>query len=173
MTVLRRRFRKCSKGAAAAEMALMLPIMILLLLGTFEGGHFLWSEHKVIKGVRDGARYAGRFRFELFDCTNTTIDNTVETNIKKLTRTGYPTGDNPTVAGTDNPVVPGWDDSEVTVTLTCDSTTNTGIYQDVSGGAPIVEVSASVPYTSLFGMLGFDTSNIKLNASAQSAVMGV
>jgi Flp pilus assembly protein TadG len=161
-----------SRGNAAAEMALMLPLLVVLLFGTFEGGYFLWSEHKVIMGVRDGARYAARQDFSKFTCPST-IDPTVVSQIQNVTRTGYPNGDSPVVAGTDNPTVPGWTSAEVTVTLSCDSSTQTGIYAAFADGAPRVTVSARVPYPDLFGVIGFTATSLHLNASAQSAVMGL
>ena len=36
----------CSvRGAAAAEMALILPLLFILLFGGFEAGHYVWSHH--------------------------------------------------------------------------------------------------------------------------------
>lgn len=159
------------EGAAAAEMALMLPLLLVLLFGTFEGGHFLWSEHKAIKGVRDGARFAARQDFSKYTCPST-IDPTVELQIKNLTRTG-------TVDGTGQAAIVGWDNSEVSVSLACDTSMVTGIYsslEDSSGnktGAPLVEVSATVPYPSLFEVIGFGSVSLDLRASAESAVMGL
>jgi len=153
------------RGNAAAEMALLLPLLVMLLIGMFEGGYFLWSEHKVVKGVRDGARYAARQNFAEYTCLSNTIDSTVVDDVKNLTRTG-------TTDGSGRDAVPGWTNSEITVSLSCDDATDTGIYAQV-GTAPRVKVSATVPYPSLFGTLGFDTSTIHLNASAQAAVMGI
>jgi Flp pilus assembly protein TadG len=164
-------------GAAAAEMALLLPLLMVMLFATFEGGYFLWNEHKVVKSVRDGVRYAGRQPFSAFTCPGT-VDGTVEAAIKNVTRTGFPDGDNPNIAGTDNPTVVGWSNTPpgVTVTLSCTSSVG-GIYASNSSTAPIVTVSASVPYPSsplsgLVAVLGFDT-DINLNATAKSPVMGI
>jgi Flp pilus assembly protein TadG len=154
-----------ARGTAAAEMALMLPLLVMLIFGTFEGGYFLWSEHKVVKGVRDGARYAARQNFTDFICSTNTIDPTVVDDVKNLTRTG-------TADGSGNDAVPGWTNADISVTLSCDDATDTGIYAKV-GTAPRVKVSASVVYQSLFSTLGFDTTSIHLNASAQAAVMGI
>lgn len=173
MTMRRRLFLADVRGSAAAEMALMLPLLVMLLFGTFEGGNFLWTEHKAVKGVRDGARYAARHDFSDFDCTASTIDSTLETEVKNITRTGYVDGDNPNIAGSDNPSIPNWDNSEVTVSLSCPDTLTTGIYAAQTSGAPLVTVSARVPYAPLFGIIGFDTSSLHLNASAQAAVMGL
>jgi Flp pilus assembly protein TadG len=153
-----------TRGTAAAELALLLPLLVMLLMGTFEGGYFLWSEHQVVKGVRDGARYAARHDFSDFTCP-ATIDSTLVTEVKSLTRTG-------TADGTGTAAVPGWIDDDVTVSLSCDDTTTSGIYAAL-GTAPRITVAASVAYPSLFGLLGFNTTGIHLNASAQSAVMGL
>lgn len=181
-----RTFLRDPRGAAAAEMALLLPLLVTLLFVAFEGGYFLWNQHKVVKGVRDGARYAGRLAFSKYDCTTNSIpDSAVETNIKNVTRTGYPNADNPNVTGTDNPTIFGWingvpaGDSKpgVTVTVSC-QTGKGGLYDINSGNAPRVTVAASAPYpdtpvTTLAEALGFDVGDIHLNASAQSAVMGL
>lgn len=153
-----------ARGTAAAELALLLPLLLMLLMGTFEGGYFLWSEHKVVKGVRDGARYAARHDFGDFSCP-ATIDSDLVDDVKNLTRTG-------TADGSGNAAVPGWVNDDVSVTLSCDDDTDTGIYAAL-GAAPRVTVSTTVPYPSLFGILGFDTASAHLNASAQSAVMGL
>ena len=149
-------------GAAAAEMALVLPLLIVILFAGFEGGHFMWSEHKVVKAVRDGARYAGR---QSLDACTAGIAN--QDNIQILTRTG-------TLDPTAAPVVPGWtDNSTVTVSISCDAGTTTGIYKSQASGAPRVTVSASVPYPDLFGSIGFPTDGLILNAEAEAAVMGL
>lgn len=177
MMARRRSFLRNDCGAAAAEMALMLPLLVVLLFVTFEGGYLMWHEHKVVKGVRDGARYAGRLDFTKYTCPST-VDSTTETNIKNVTRTGFPTGDNPNVTGTDDPTIRGWTNTApgVTVTLSCVGSMS-GLYAANSDNAPIVTVSASVPYpdsplSSLAAVLGFDT-DINLNAQAQSPVMGL
>lgn len=160
------------QGAAGAEMALMVPLLIILMFGSFEMGHFFWSEHKIVKAVRDGSRFAARQPISQYPCTNSTItdtplsDATLVTNIKNLTRTG-------TLTGTGTAKVSGWDNTEITVTFSCPATaTTTGIYQGLVN-APRVKVAATVPYPSLFGALGFNASGINLNAQAQSPVMGL
>jgi Flp pilus assembly protein TadG len=170
-----RTFLRDSCGAAAAEMALMLPLLTTLLFVTFEGGYFLWNEHKVVKGVRDGARYAGRLDFsEYGGCPVSTgaagtFGGASLTMVQEVTRTGKTSGGSPTVRG--------WANTHVTVTCSYVSGSN-GLYTANGGNAPRVTVTAAVPYPSspisdLVGMLGFDTSGIQLRASAQSPVMGL
>lgn len=168
-------FIQNQKGAAGAEMALMVPLLIILMFGSFEMGHFFWSEHKVVKAVRDGSRFAARQPFTKFACSQSGIllgdgSNNLDTalidNIKNLTRTG-------TVSGTGPVKIRGWTNTQVTVTVSCPATAvSTGIYKGLTN-APRVTVAATVPYPSLFGALGFDASAINLNAQAQSPVMGI
>ena len=67
---MRRRFHLGSdtSGAAAAEMALILPLVLTMMFATFEGAWYLVCEHRVIKGVRDAARYAARLDRAQFTC---------------------------------------------------------------------------------------------------------
>lgn len=161
-------FLRDRRGAAAAEMALMLPLLVVLLFVTFEGGYFLWNEHKVVKGVRDGARYAGRLDFSNYDCGGAAFTGD-EVPIKNVTRTGQLAGGTATVAG--------WQDAHVTIEVDC-VTGQSGLYGANSGEAPIVTVRAAVPYpasplSDLVAVLGFDTGGITLNSSSQSPVMGL
>lgn len=157
----------CRKGAAAAEMALVTPVLVVLMFGSFELGNYFLSEHVVVKAVRDGARYASRQGFTNFTCPNT-VNSTVVSNIQSVTRTGAVSG------GTNR--LRGWtNNSTVTVTLSCTSvgSTYSGIYKGMTD-VPVVTVAASVPYSSLFQTLGFITSGpLSLNAQSQSAVMGI
>lgn len=160
------------QGAAAAEMALILPFLMVLMFGSFELGHYFWNEHKVVKAVRDGARFAGRQSFTKYPCSGSTqvdtalSDTTLETQIKNLTRTG-------TINGSGTPKVYGWDASEVSVTYSCPGTAvNTGIYKSLAN-APRVKVVATVPYPSLFNVLGFNSTGLNVVAQSQASVMGI
>lgn len=156
-------FLRDRRGVAAAEMALVTPLLIVLMFGAFEAGNFFWNEHIVIKAVRDGARFAGRQSFTNFSCAAIN-DAAVETAIKTVTRTGVTTGGTAKVSG--------WTNDQVTISVACPGALQTGIYASQANGAPVVTVSATVPYTSLFGALVF-ADNLNLIASAQSPVMGI
>ena len=161
------RILRCTKGAAAAELALLLPLMVAILFGMFEGGYFLYNEHKALKGVRDGARYAARQPFSNFPCGSTSItDTALVASIQNVTRTGTPDGSG-------REYIPGWVNSDIAVSYDCDNGTTTGLYKNITGGAPRVTVSADVGYTPLFGVIGFDTSSLSLKAEAEAAVMGL
>ncbi|MFD1767175.1 TadE/TadG family type IV pilus assembly protein [Sphingorhabdus buctiana] len=167
-----RQFLHDTKGASAAEMALVLPLLLVLMFGPFELAHYFWTEHKVVKGVRDGARYASRLGFTNYTCSDLT-NATLKTQVQEITRTGQVSGG---VAA-----VPDWVNDDVTVAVDCpdaaldasgDTAVQTGIYTGMDN-APIVTVSTTVTYTSLFQTLGFDATDLTVSASSQSAVMGI
>lgn len=163
----------------------MVPLLVTLMFGTFELSNYFWTEHKVVKGVRDGARYAARLGFSNYECpvddadpetppdTGTAnLDADSETRIKEVTRTGLVEG------GT--PYISYWENDDVTIAISCpdealdesgDAVVTTGIYANLDN-APIVTVSTTVSYDSLFSKIGFDATNLNVSASSQAAVTG-
>lgn len=153
-------------GAAAIEMAMVTPLLLVLMFGTFELGHFFLSEHVVQKSVRDAARYAARL--PLTEFPSCAPSNDARAEIQRVARTGRPDD------GGAPQRLQGWTvNTMTTVTLICDTSgTYTGIYTGFPSGVPIVTVSASVPYPTLFGMMGIPAPTLTLNAQSQSAVFG-
>jgi hypothetical protein len=156
-------------GAAAAELAMVLPLMILLLFGGFEGGHFIWQEHKLIEAVRNGARYAGRMEVtEVCRDGELVISPDQIARIKLLTRTGQ------LQDAAMHPLFPGWSNDEVHVSVTCGAFVATGIYSELGEPGPVVVVAArGVPYASLFGGLGIFDPGFRMNAQASAPVIGL
>ncbi|PWJ20305.1 TadE/TadG family type IV pilus assembly protein [Jannaschia seohaensis] len=54
------RLRRDERGLALAEFALSLPLLMLVLAVTIEGGRMFYSYQAAIQGVRDASRYVGR-----------------------------------------------------------------------------------------------------------------
>ena len=137
--MLARLFRQES-GAAAAEMALVAPLLIILMFGSMELGHYVYSQHVVVKAVRDGARYASRQGFSAFACPATTIGGTVVTDTQNVTRTN-------TVAGTGTPRLATWtQNSSVDVrVIRCDTSGTYGSFYSGLGGVPVVRVLRDGP----------------------------
>jgi Flp pilus assembly protein TadG len=158
-----RTFIKNERGAAAAEMALILPAALALLFATFEGAWYVICEHQVIKGVRDAARYAGRLELSNYACPGGTFSGSTST-IQNLARTGKLSG------GTAN--VRGWTNGQVNVAVTCTAGMS-GIYAGTGGYAPKVRVYTTVAYPSLMGAMGFTSGTIYIKARAESPVMGL
>lgn len=154
----------CKKGAAGAEMALVTPLLIIIMFGIFEAGNFFWNQHIVSTAVRDGARFAARNPLSEF--AGCAPSASVVTATRNVTRTGRVAGGTPRIADWTN------GDTTITVTSPCSSTTTSGIYVNNPGGAPVVNVTATVTYNALFNNLGFTTTNLSMEANAQSAVMG-
>ena len=168
MTMLRR-FLSCTKGAAAAEMALIAPLAVLMLFTTLEAGHWMYTQHQVVKGLRDGARFAARQSFDDVNCRNgtATISTAVVDATKEITRTGQLSGGSPRVSG--------WDAANITVEVTCPAAavSQTGIF-DPGEPAPQVTVSViNLPYDSLFNGLGVINDSVNLRGTQQAVVMGI
>ena len=164
-----RRFLVNRTGSAATEFALSLPMMMVLMFGGLEAGHFFWTEHKLVKAVRDGARYAARLDVHSL-CNGATdvMSTTVEGDIQAVTSTGLPTTANAA------PKVPGWSADGVDVTVVCEGFLATGIYEQLGNAGPIVTVSSgAVTYPSLFEALGVITSSFNISAESSAAVTGL
>lgn len=161
-----------SHGSAAAEMALVLPILLALIFSALELGNYFRSEHVLIKGVRDGAVYAARQQISNYDCSvaSPAVPTTVVNNSKALARTGQLAG------GTDR--LPLWTDGSTTFTITASCVTSAGgetllgIYQVNGGKVPVITVSADVPYQSVVAALGLGSPGLRLRAVQQAVVTG-
>lgn len=163
-----RTFLKNETGVAGAEMALMVPLLMTIMFGSFELGHYFWTEHKLIKSVRDAARFAAR-QPGLYspDCVAGVVTAVPAPDIDKVARYGKLL-----VVTGDKTIIPGWTDA-VEVQLDCPAIGSyAGIYTSKTS-VPIVSVSATVDYPSLFEDLGFGAANIEVSASSQAAVMGL
>ena len=175
------------RGAAAAEMALVAPMLIVLMFGSFELGNYFMSEHAVAKAVSDGARFASRLPVSTYICPSLGADNSAGTfasgttnlqaQIKNVTRTG-------SIDGSASPRLSYWttaqegtaapSGSPITLTITCRlSTTFTGVFSGMPGNVPVVTVAADVRYPSLFGQLGLSSANLRLQSQSQVPVMGI
>ena len=161
-----RGFLRDESGTAAAEMALVTPLLLILMFGGMELGKFFLDQHVVVKSVRDAARYAARQPFA--DYSGCAVSGDVVTRTQNITRTGQVTaGGTARLSYWTNP-------ASVTVTVACDTSgAYTGIYRGSANGAPVVRVTASVPYTPLLGSIGFSTTGLTLNARSEAAVAGV
>ena len=158
--------RNC-RAAAAAEMALIMPLLLVLMFAFIEIGNYFFQEHLVIKAVRDGARFAGRQSFASMPCGTA---SSAETQIKNLVRYGN-------TAGSGNPRISNWTNANtITVTIACDTTgsySSAGLFTGLTGGARRVTVAATVPYQSLAGSMGFPTPNLNIVARSQAVVAGL
>lgn len=164
-----RRLLRSTRANAAAEMALVLPLLLIIMFGAFEIGNFFLNEHILVKAVRDGARYAARQNFSNYSACSGAVADPVLTNTRNVVKRGLLAG------GADR--LANWAATTINVTMSCTTTaggqTLSGIYKGRASGAPIVIVNATVPYTPVLGSLGFSGIGLNLNATQQAAVMGI
>lgn len=162
------RFLKDRRASAAAEFALSLPMMLALLFGGMEAGHFFWTEHKLVKSVRDGARFATRLDVNaLCDGGTSVMTSDTEDDIRNLTVTGR-------IDGGGAPKVPGWSAADVQVTIGCEAFVDTGIYSALGGSGPMVTVSSgAVDYPSILNGLGVIDDTVQISAESSAAVAGI
>jgi Flp pilus assembly protein TadG len=161
-------------------MILVAPILLALLMGAFEMGNYFRSEHILVEGLRDGARYAARQPFANYkDRCGASIPNTdpVWSQTQNIVRTGQVSG------GTDR--LPNWASASVqfNVTVTCltmaGGQTMSGIYNNNTNtfgsfiGAPVVTVTAQVPYRPVVAKYGFSGIGLTISGNQQAAVMGI
>lgn len=170
--------RASSRGAAAAEMALVTPLLLVLMFGSVELGNYFYDEHKLVKAVRDGARYAARQRFANYSGCTGALADPFYTQTKTIVRKG-------SLNPADTDLLPNWDDTDTsfTVAMSCqtsldlgggNSATPSGIYAGMITGAPTVTVTARLPYRPLIGAaFGFSGINAFLNATQHAAVAGL
>nr|WP_280740519.1 TadE/TadG family type IV pilus assembly protein [Sphingomonas kaistensis] len=172
---------RCERGAAGAEMALVLPLLLVLMFSAFELGNYFREWHTLSKSVRDGARFAARHDFADFDCADESAADDVVTATEEVVRTG--------VAGGTGDLLPNWDseDAEMTLSVACSTSVETGvdadgeainedlagIYRGAEDGAPVVTLTVRLPYRGLFGQFGWSGAGLNIAASEQAAVMGV
>jgi Flp pilus assembly protein TadG len=132
------------------------------MTGSLELGNYFLDEHAIRKAVRDGARYAARQNFSNYDCAGSPGGSVVADTQAVVMRTNR---------------IPIWNASKITVTESCSTTagaqTMQGIYKGRASGAPIVTVTATVPYTPVLRAFGFKGVGFTLNAREQAAVMGL
>lgn len=167
-----RRLYKDDRGTAAVELALITPMLLILMMGAFELGNYFVSEHILVKGLRDGAVYAARQNILTnYDCSagTPTVPTGIVTNTENIVRSGQLSG------GPDR--LPNWSSATFTITVNCATTagssTMSGIYALNGGKAPVLTVSAQVPYRTLLGSVGVDVGNFKLGGSEQAAATGI
>lgn len=158
------------RGAAAAEMALALPLLLIILFGSIELGNYFRSEHVLLKGVRDGAVFAAR-QDVTYNCSSPTVPTSVKDDTRTLVRTGALSGE--------SDLLPLWSDPSVQFDIDVEcfnsagGTTLAGLYQVSGGQVPVLIVTADLPYQSVFGSLGLGSPDLRLRATQQTAAFGV
>lgn len=162
---------KRNSGNAAAEMALVAPLVVLLLFGAMELSNLFYNQHLLSKAVRDGARYAARQPFTAYDMGTCSMSGDAEARTRRLVRTAQLES-----AGAPSRL-PNWSEADEpsTIAIEVDCNTSgayTGIYVQNADVAAAVTVQATVDYTPLVG-ISAALSDVTLTAQSQAAVTGV
>ena len=161
---------KNRKGAAAAELAMVLPLLVMLMFSGLELGNYFMNEHSLVKAVRNGARFASRQPFANYTACSGSPGGTAVADTQNVVMGGYLSG------GTI--LTPNINAGDISVTTSCATTaggqTFSGIYNGRPDGAQIVTVTASVEYRSVVSAaFGFNPVGLTLNAASQAAVAGL
>jgi Flp pilus assembly protein TadG len=172
------------RAAAAAELAMVTPVLLALMFGSVELGNFFAAQHALEKQVRDGARFAARLEInENYACPATVFqDVDANTKIINVTKNGVVTGSgSPRWTDYWDRACPGIPNT-LTVSIRCvaksaidtDDDGHTGIYTSLAGTTiPVVKVAGAVRYRSVLAALGFNAGNICLQAQSEAAVQGL
>lgn len=165
------RILKQTDGTAAAEMALVAPLLLLLIFSAMELGNLFYNQHQLAKAVRDGARYAARQPFASYDMGACALSSDAESRTRRLVRTAQ-------LAAAGAPSrLPNWAEADEAATIdidvVCDSGgTYSGVYALNGDVATAVTVRARIPYTPLVG-ISPGLSSLTLSAESEAAVAGV
>ena len=121
---------KTQRGVAIIEFAIVLPVLLMLIMGTAEFGRAFLQYNELTKSLRDGSRYVAAKAVK--GSTGVVLLNA---NVITQTRNLVTYGN---IAGTGTPLLPGLVPGNVTV---------------VAGAPGSVVVSAAYSYVPLFASL--------------------
>lgn len=163
-------------GAAAVEMVFVLPLLMIIMLGSVELGNYFYNEHTLIKSVRDGARFAARQGMSNYTTCTGSPPQTVIDDTKMVVRKG-------TLDSSAPDLLPSWGSATFSMSISCTTSLNdgaggtyapAGIYANLGGGAPTVRVTATIPYRPILGTpFGFSGSGLSVTATQTAAVAGI
>src|SRR5689334_2010498 len=167
-------------GSAAVELAMVMPLLLVVLFGSVELGNYFMNEHSLVKAVRDGARFAARQSFTNYTGCSGAPGGTVVADTRNVVMNGYLTGGS-------GVLTPNIQASNITLTVSCVAQVNgqdmLGIYRSrfgatcngsaANGCAQMVTVSAQLNYQPILRVFGFNGIGLHLNASSQAAVTGI
>lgn len=157
-----RSFRKGEDGAALVELAILLPVFLMLFASIIEGGRMMYTYQAVIAGVRDASRYVARVEPRDLCQTGDPISSAVATKVDTMVRSTvdsrvlYP---NSFTIGT------------VQVSYACSTETDW-----FGGQAAIAEVTAPLtirfPFGGIFRFAGGDMPTINTSVTDRSRIYG-
>lgn len=165
-----RKFRRDERGGPLAELALILPFLLILLFGAFEIARLLWLQYMITKGVQDAARYAARHPASI-DSGSCVPGSAAWTNVVTNAQTIATRGDLAATTLHYSAFTP----STVTVAVNCVAPAGSMVTSNPGAGAnvPIVVVSAAVPVTDIGFFKFVSATAITLRAEHRELAVGL
>jgi hypothetical protein len=157
--MLRRMVRAVSRserGAAAVEMALVLPLLFVLGFGAVELARTMWQYQVVTKGVRDGVRYLTRVPVTCAGGVGTFNDGNDVVVAENLVKSGTKTAS--------TPILPKYADADFDIDVTCSD-------DEELGEVRLIRMTVEFPFEEWFaGLLGL--SDLTFNITHEQIHVG-
>lgn len=161
-----KRAAKDERGSPLAEIALVLPLLLVMVFGTLEFANILYQQQVITKGVQEAARFAARN-----PALNATVAcppasggwTSAASAAANVAATGSPAGG--------NLILPNFAAANVVVTVECPASAGLISSNPDSGSIPVVLVRAKIDVRSV-GFLAF-LNITDMQLSAQHREMGV
>ncbi len=140
-----------------AEIAMVIPLFLVLIFGAMEMTNLLYQQHTITKGVQEAARYAARSPAVRSSgtCPPTGANwTTVSGNATSIaTRDGMAGG----------LLLPNFTAATISISVVCGSATGLITSNPAAGTVPVVRVTAAVPARSLgfFALLNIDPFTLR------------
>ena len=133
MSRVRRSSRR--RGVAAVEMAVVLPLIMILLLGTWEVGRMLEVNNILDNAVREGGRQASSGYFSAAECQQVVIDYVKAAGLNASNVTV--TVDNLTAPGVDPKQAAQMDEFRVRLTMPFEDVRWVALYLVTNSGSAL------------------------------------
>ena len=166
LSIRMRKFRRNEDGAALVELAILLPVFLMLFATIIEGGRMMYTYQAVIAGVRDATRYVARVAPKDLCQTGGTVTGSVsglDTRVDGLIRDTV----NSRVLYPDAFTI-----GTIAITHTCSTDTTW-----LGGQAAIAVVSAPLtirfPFGGIFRFAGGDLPTINTFVTDRSRIYGI
>ncbi len=164
-------FWRAVGGNAGAEFALLLPLLAVLLFGGIEIGRLLHDYHVVRESVRDAGRYLSRVEADCSSASPFYNAAEHESRAQNLALRGDVNSSAPYLLGY-------WTDPlsvDIAIDCSIDNSADPKPYQGIYANddfVPLVVVTATVPFTFLFGQLVTSSGTIDLILSHKVVSVG-
>jgi Flp pilus assembly protein TadG len=139
-------------GGPLAELAMVVPLLLLLVFGTIEFASLLYQQHTITKGVQEAARFAAR-------SPAVRSGGTCPPASAAWTGVSSTAATIATHDGMSGPLLlPNFTNATITITVSCGDATGLITSNLPAGTIPVVSVAAAVPARSLgfFDLLNID-----------------